>query len=110
MRHARKSMESVKNLHSLDSPRIRRLEWPAARQVTVAAAASVQSAANAKTLLDRYCVNCHNVNDSVAGLKLDSINVNRLSENTETWEKIVRKLKSGMEPKVSTTGVTLEPA
>jgi mono/diheme cytochrome c family protein len=54
-----------------------------------------------RAFLDQYCVNCHNVDDDVAGLKLDTINLTRISENAETWEKVVRKLRTGMMPPVS---------
>jgi len=65
-------------------------------------AARPQPAANEqRAFLDRYCVSCHNVDDNVGGLKLDTINLNRIADNAETWEKVVRKLRTGMMPPVS---------
>jgi cytochrome c551/c552 len=54
-----------------------------------------------RAFLDQYCVSCHNVDDNVAGLKLDTINLNRIADNAETWERVVRKLRTGMMPPVS---------
>ncbi len=59
------------------------------------------SANTQRSFLDQYCVNCHNVNDNIAGLKLDTISLNRIADNPEVWEKIVRKLRTGMMPPVS---------
>src|SRR4029079_1995701 len=53
---------------------------------------------NARALLDLYCVNCHNVDDNIANLHLDELNVNRVPQNAETFEKVVRKLRAGMMP------------
>jgi hypothetical protein len=51
-----------------------------------------------RAMLDQYCVNCHNVDDKVAGLTLDTMNLDRIPEGAETWEKVVMKLRGGMMP------------
>jgi len=51
-----------------------------------------------RAVLDQYCVNCHNTDDKVAGLALDTIDVINIGANAETWEKVVVKLRSGMMP------------
>src|SRR6185295_8033599 len=66
-----------------------------------------QSAANIKAFLDRNCVSCHNKEDQVANLSLEG-QVTQIGQNRETWEKVVRKLKSGQEPKTSITGAKIE--
>src|SRR5262245_29821450 len=48
--------------------------------------------------LDRYCVTCHNQRLVTAGLKLDEANVANPGEGAELWEKVVRKLRTGMMP------------
>ena len=48
--------------------------------------------------LDQYCVACHNERAKTAGLMLDKISPDRAGENAETWEKVVRKLRTGMMP------------
>jgi hypothetical protein len=51
-----------------------------------------------RTLLDRYCVTCHNTRLKTGGLALDSADVNQVSANEEILEKVVKKLRSGQMP------------
>jgi hypothetical protein len=51
-----------------------------------------------RAVLDRYCVSCHNERLRTAGLMLDTIDVGNVSVGTETWEKVVRKLRSRAMP------------
>ncbi len=53
-----------------------------------------------QALLDRYCVTCHNGRTQTAGLALDQLDVERLGTNAATWEKVVRKLRTGAMPPV----------
>ena len=48
--------------------------------------------------LDRYCVTCHNQKLATAGLKLDEADVANPGDGAETWEKVVRKLRTGIMP------------
>ena len=48
--------------------------------------------------LNQYCVGCHNEKSKTANLMLDRMDVTRIGEHAETWEKVVRKLRSGMMP------------
>jgi len=68
-----------------------------------------QSAATIKAFLDSDCVSCHNKESWVANLSLEG-EFTQIGQNREVLEKVVRKLKSGQEPKTSITGVKLEPA
>src|SRR5688500_12440874 len=45
-----------------------------------------------RTLIDRYCVTCHNQRLKTAGLMLDTMDVAKVSDRAELWEKVVRKL------------------
>jgi hypothetical protein len=45
-----------------------------------------------------YCVECHNIEEKMAGLALDSISGEDLSRNPEAWEKVVRKLVARQMP------------
>ena len=57
------------------------------------------SAAAARTLLDTYCVTCHNDKLRTAGVTLDQLPVDRVSADAETSEKVLRKLRTrGMPP------------
>ncbi|OLC45536.1 MAG: hypothetical protein AUH43_15915 [Acidobacteria bacterium 13_1_40CM_65_14] len=66
------------------------------------AAATPPSAQRA--LLDRYCVGCHNQRGKAAGLEparkltLDDLDIARIGEHADAWERVVRKLRAGMMP------------
>ena len=64
---------------------------------TPSAAAASQKTPQ-RALIDQYCTNCHNQDDKVAGLTLDTLSLDHISENAETWEKVVKKLRGGMMP------------
>ncbi len=49
-------------------------------------------------MIDKYCVVCHNERAKTAGLLLDRANPSRVSEDPDTWEKVVRKLRAGVMP------------
>jgi hypothetical protein len=51
-----------------------------------------------RSLLDRYCVTCHNGRSRTGGLALDTADPGNVGRNTELWEKVVRKLRAGMMP------------
>ena len=56
------------------------------------------SARAEQVLVDRYCISCHNENLRTAGLSLDLLDLTNVSDNAEVWEKVVKKLRSGMMP------------
>jgi hypothetical protein len=56
------------------------------------------TASSHRATLDRYCVTCHNQRLVTAGLKLDEADVANPGESAEVWEKVVRKLRTGMMP------------
>ncbi|MBZ5674410.1 MAG: DUF1592 domain-containing protein [Acidobacteriia bacterium] len=51
-----------------------------------------------RAMLDKYCVTCHNQRLKTGGLTLDNLNLDHVSDNAETWEKVLRKLHGGMMP------------
>jgi cytochrome c5 len=55
-------------------------------------------AAAYRALLDQYCVTCHNERAKTAGLMLDKMDLERVGDSAETWEKVIRKLRGGMMP------------
>lgn len=72
----------------------------APRQGTTAASVATQS-----TLINQYCVGCHSEDAKEAGLDsgklvLENLDLTKVSENGETWEKVVRRLRAGMMPPV----------
>jgi len=67
----------------------------------------VQSAADERALLNRYCVGCHNERaktgtgqaaDASKKLTLDNLDTAKVHENAERWELVARKLRAGMMP------------
>jgi mono/diheme cytochrome c family protein len=67
-------------------------------------AASAQSSSTSdpadaqRALVKRYCVTCHNQRLKTAGLALDQVDVARVGDTAEVWEKVVRKVRSGAMP------------
>jgi len=49
-------------------------------------------------LIGRYCVDCHNDVDRAGELVLDGRNLAAIGEDAEVWERVVRKLNTGMMP------------
>ena len=62
------------------------------------AAREPESAANWRAMLDKYCVTCHSERLKTRGLALDRIDLTRVPDQAEIWEKVVRKLRSGAMP------------
>src|SRR5579883_773213 len=46
----------------------------------------------------QYCFGCHNQRAKTAGLMLDSMDYSSIAKDAATWEKVVRKIKTGMMP------------
>ena len=67
-------------------------------QAPAPAASEAQSATLDRTLLDRYCVTCHNERLQIADLMLDRIDLAQTGAHAEVLEKVVRKLRSGEMP------------
>src|SRR5262249_17595230 len=57
-----------------------------------------QSASRSRAILDSYCVACHNQKSATAGLMLDRIDPEKVSENAPVWEKVVHKLRTRTMP------------
>jgi hypothetical protein len=54
---------------------------------------------NTTAQLEEYCVGCHNSDDYVGSLDLSAHLADAdVSVNTQTWEKVIRKLRAGMMP------------
>ncbi len=68
--------------------------------VLAMASSDAQTAAQAPppALLNQYCITCHNQRLKSGGLALDSKNFERVADEAETWEKVVRKIRTGMMP------------
>ena len=62
------------------------------------AGAGVQGTTLDRSLLDRYCVTCHNERLLTGGLALDAIDLTQVSANAEVLEKVTRKLLAKQMP------------
>jgi len=60
--------------------------------------AASASATSSRAIINQYCVSCHNDKVKTANLALDSLDLDRVGENAETWEKVVRKLRGRVMP------------
>ncbi len=72
----------------------------AASVVCVPAGAFAQqdSPAARSALLNKYCVTCHNAKLRTGGLTLQDANLGNVPADAETWEKVIRKLRTGSMP------------
>jgi hypothetical protein len=51
-----------------------------------------------QALLDDYCIVCHNAAEAAGNLALDVKNVDAVELDPATWERVVKKLNTGMMP------------
>src|SRR5205085_5715410 len=54
--------------------------------------------ASQRTLIDQYCAGCHNEKVKSGNLALTSLDLSHIDAAAPQWEKVVRKLRSGMMP------------
>jgi hypothetical protein len=59
---------------------------------------SASPGAPSAALVTQYCVTCHNARAKAGGLTLDPSELTELNRHAETWEKVIRKLQTGMMP------------
>src|SRR6516225_3027256 len=65
---------------------------------SLALSAVVSAASPASELTAKYCVSCHSQKLRTAGLALDSLDADHPGNSTETWEKVIVKLRSRAMP------------
>ena len=51
-----------------------------------------------QTLVNQYCVSCHNDKLKTAGVSLEGLDVTKAGENSAVWEKVLRKVSSNQMP------------
>ena len=56
------------------------------------------AAAEHRAMLDRYCVTCHNDRLRIAGLTLDTADLEAVGDAAATWEMVARKLRTRTMP------------
>src|SRR5262245_44851478 len=65
-------------------------------QTPVAPAGQSPAASGQRQFLDRYCATCHNERLKTGGLSLERVDVSKADAQPEVWEKVVRKLRTGV--------------
>ena len=78
--------------------RVRNLLLIATIATTPIAALAQQDSATQQTVLNKYCITCHNEKLRTGGLSLQNADLSRLPAAAETWEKVIRKLRTGAMP------------
>ena len=71
--------------------------WAAAARAQ-RSAPSVPSTEKPRAILDRYCVTCHNDRLKTANLSLQGLDLTKVADRAELWEKVIRKLRAGVMP------------
>src|SRR5262244_1151055 len=51
-----------------------------------------------KATIDQYCVTCHNQRTKTAGLALDTLDLSKLQDHADIWEKAIMKLRGNLMP------------
>ena len=51
-----------------------------------------------RSTLDTYCVTCHNQRLKTGGLALDAMSLARVPADAATWERVIRKVRTGAMP------------
>src|SRR5437588_775362 len=72
-----------------------RLAAGVAIAMVFAAGLAAQSHAN---VLTKYCVTCHNEKLKTGGLSLEGASLSNIPARAETWEKVIRKLRTRTMP------------
>ena len=52
------------------------------------------------SLVDEYCLSCHDEDHKKAGLSLEAIAADKVAQHPDVWEKVVRKLRARQMPPV----------
>ena len=71
---------------------------PIRAQQSKAASAGPTPVSSQRQFLDRYCVGCHNERLRTGGMSLVSADSAKPGAQPELWEKVVRKLRTGVMP------------
>ena len=71
---------------------------PAPKTKSATSPSAAPDVATERTLVDQYCVVCHNAKLKTANLLLDQLDLAHLWDHAAIGEKVVRKLRAGMMP------------
>lgn len=66
--------------------------------LTAAMLCHAEDTASHSALINKYCVGCHNDKLKSGGLSLAAADLTNVPAHAETWEKVIRKLRTGSMP------------
>jgi mono/diheme cytochrome c family protein len=72
----------------------------AAKQAAPAAAPSAQTVSANQAVVQKYCASCHNDKLKSGGLAITALDLANVPKNTESWEHVIRKVRTGAMPPV----------
>jgi len=58
------------------------------------------TAAAHRSLIDEYCVSCHDEDKKKGGLSLEAVGAHDVAQHPDVWEKVVRKLRARQMPPI----------
>ena len=53
-----------------------------------------------EAMIQEYCIGCHNQKAKTADISLEGLDYQNVSKNGDTWEKVLRKVRTGQMPPV----------
>ncbi|MCM3880215.1 MAG: DUF1592 domain-containing protein, partial [Vicinamibacterales bacterium] len=65
-----------------------------------AQSASATAPSDPRPVINKYCTGCHNSKAKIGGLALDGVDTANVGANTQVWEDVVRKVRTGAMPPV----------
>src|SRR5262249_28607098 len=69
-----------------------------AQQGDATSAGRLPATSSQRQFIDRYCATCHNDRLKTGGLSLEGVDLSKPESQPEVWEKVVRKLRTGVMP------------
>src|SRR3954464_5506549 len=66
--------------------------------LTAAAPAPAAAPASMRTVVDQFCVNCHDADAAKGDLDLTAVASDDFGRHPEVWEKVVRRLRGRQMP------------
>ena len=71
-----------------------------AQQATAPPSTPLPTTARHLSLVDEYCLSCHDGDHKKAGLALDAIAADEVASHPDVWEKVIRKLRTRQMPPI----------
>jgi mono/diheme cytochrome c family protein len=83
---------------SAAAPQARSAAQTSPSSQTLLASHTTPATQNQRALLDKYCVTCHSDRLKTANLSLQGLDLAKVADHAEVWEKVIRKMRAGVMP------------